>query len=446
MRRTWFYRAQIFVTSLRAFALCFLAVGSAVGTAVLAETAKPADAVADAVGVNTHFGFTQSAYYTHSDLVIALMQAMGVRHFRDGLSYLGTNGDYPAQSYAIFNKLGSLGIRGDYVANCGAALSEDEQIMSRLDNVEAVEYPNEYDTGGDSNWVQTLRQCGAKEWPVIRDYNDVQFVGPSLVEMTSPATLGPVPMTANNLHAYFFNYPPDLNYPIGSPMSANAGGGPCTHNKAGGWDCFPGLRFSMDNAQADGPGKPVWITETGYLTNGQPSKSGQGQYVPARYLPAYYVREVLWALNNHVPRVYFYSLVDDNATTGTYGLLNGSLQPKAAYFALSSLIHLMSDSGQWNGAPGDLEFSLTGGDRFLMHSLFEKSDGTFYLVLWLAESDWDGSRDITPAPESVEVSVSGRTILNTDLMQSTGSFLPAPVNQNSMTLPVGTSPVFLEIR
>ena len=412
-----------------------------------AETARPADTVADAVGINTHFGFSSSAYMIHADLVVALMQEMGVRHYRDGITYLGGGGGaYPASSYAVFNKLGSVGIHGDYVANCSAALSTNEQLLEELNNVEAVEYPNEYDVAGDSKWVATLRSCGAQEWSALHNYPALQFVGPSFVQMNSPAKLGPVPMTANNLHAYFFNYPPDLNYPIGSPSGPNAGGGPCMQSSTGSWDCFPGLRFQADNVGVDGPGKPVWITETGYVTQGSPSTSGQSQYVPAQYEPAYYVREVLWALNNNVGRVYFYSLVDDDAAANSYGLLDGNLQPKPAYYALTNLIHLLADTGTWSGPPDALNYSLSGGDRFLMHTLLEKSDGTFYLALWLAESDWDGAKQITPAPENIQVSVSGHTILSTKTMQSNGVLLPAAVNQASTTLPIGTSPVFLQIR
>jgi hypothetical protein len=262
--------------------------------------------------------------------------------------------------------------------------------------------------------------------------------------MGSPAILGPVPMTANNLHFYYNNYPPDLNYVPGSTPGPNAGGGPCMKNTEGGSDCFPGLRYQMDNVQADGPGKPIWITETGYVTSGLATSPGQSQYVPAQYEPAYYVREVLWALNNGVPRVYFYALIDD--PSGAFGLVDQSLQPKPAFYALANLIHLMTDTGTWNGAPESLNYSLAGGDSFLMHSLFQKTDGTFYLALWLAASDWDGSKDITPAPESVSISIQNHMIVDSELMQSTGFFLPTPINQSSVVLPVSTSPIFIRIQ
>ena len=57
-------------------------------TRLCAEIPKPADAVAEAIGVNTHFGFSTTQYFTQTDAVISLMQKLGVRYYRDGLLYL----------------------------------------------------------------------------------------------------------------------------------------------------------------------------------------------------------------------------------------------------------------------------------------------------------------------------------------------------------------------
>jgi len=114
-------------------------------TASHAETARPADSVADSVGVNTHFGDTTSPYYLHSDLAISLMQQLAVRHYRDGITYLGAYAPFPAQSFALFNQLGKDGIHGDYIVNCTATVAQNAAILGTLNNVEAIEYPNEYD-------------------------------------------------------------------------------------------------------------------------------------------------------------------------------------------------------------------------------------------------------------------------------------------------------------
>ena len=414
----------------------------AAATLLRSETARPADAVADAIGVNTHFGDYSSSYIVHADLAVSLMRQMGVRHYRDGITYQGSGTAFPAQSLALFNQLGLSGIRGDYILNCVGDPGQNSTILHRLNNVEAVEYPNESDVSGDGNWATHLKACGATISQIVPQ-TSAPLVGPSLVRMNSAGKLGPVPMTVNNLHAYFNNYPPDLNYPIGSAQTANAGGGPCMKNEAGEWDCFPGLLFDVDNVKADGPGKPVWITETGYVTSGQPSSPGHGQYVPPEYGPAYLTRMILWALKNGVPRVYFYALLDDPGAA--YGLLSADMQPKPSFHALTSLIHLMDDPKSAEMAPATLEFSLSGGDRFLMHSLFQKSDGTFYLVLWLAASDWDGAREITPSEQRVSVNIPGHTILTEELMQRSGYFLPAAVNNDAVNVNVGTSPIFLRI-
>ena len=94
--------------------ICLLAAA----TLLHAETAKPADSVADSIGINTHFGDLSSPYIAHADLALSFMRQAGFRHFRDGITYQGTGSPFPAQSLALFNKLGVSGIRGDYILNC----------------------------------------------------------------------------------------------------------------------------------------------------------------------------------------------------------------------------------------------------------------------------------------------------------------------------------------
>ncbi len=428
--------------------VCFsasLAVLSA--PALLAETAKPANTVADAVGVNTHFGVVGSPYGTNSDLLVSYMHQMGVHHFRDGVVWLHTNAPFPTSSYEVFNRLGGLGINGDYILNANMTPAQISQALGQIHNAEATEYPNEYDVAGDPNWASTLRKDSAVFFAAAKPASSgsaTTLVGPSLVQMNSPRQLGDVSMDVGNLHAYFNNYAPDLNYRIGSVPGANAAGGPCAQDGDGNWVCFPGLKFLINNVQPSVDGRPLWITETGYQTTGSPAAPGQSQYVPGNYLPAYYVREVLWALNNNIPRVYFYSLLDDAGDT--YGLVDSTLRPKPSFYALSNLIHLMDDPGSSSFKPGDLPYSLNSSNRDLMHSLFQKSDGTFYLALWLAESTWDGAKDITPAPVPVSLSVAGHTILGTYTMQQNGVFKTAAVNKSQASLQVGTSPVFVRIQ
>ena len=46
--------------------------------------ARPADALVDSIGVNTHFGYTDKPYFSRFAEVKAKLGALGVRHIRDG--------------------------------------------------------------------------------------------------------------------------------------------------------------------------------------------------------------------------------------------------------------------------------------------------------------------------------------------------------------------------
>ncbi len=375
--------------------------------------------------------------------MVALLKGLGVRYYRDGILYLGGNSAYPAHSYDVYNTLAKAGLRADYGLSCAASIQQNAQILGGLSNVAAVEYPNEYDTSGDPHWAGTLQSCGSAMAQALQSAPWLPLIGPSLVQMSSPRVLGPVPMSFNNLHSYIFNYPPDLNYTPGALQGPDAGGGPCAQSVTGHWDCFPGLPFAINNAQVNGGNQaPTVITEFGYVTSGTPTTTGGSGYVPAQFLPDYYVREVLWALKSGVGHVFFYALLDDQQDT--FGLVDDTLTPKPSFYALKNLIQLFSDAG--GSSPlTPLAYTITGGDQHLMHSLFQRSDGTYYLALWLNRSEWDGTRAIAITPENASVSIPNHRIATMRTMQQTGQFAVASASGSAVVVPVTGSPVILEI-
>ncbi len=430
---------------LRRSCICLTALGLSCLTQkpLTAEVPQPADSVAEAIGVNTHFGFVDTPYYLQSDQVVGLLKSLGARYYRDGVFYLGGDFAYPARSYEIYNTLAKAGLRADYGLSCAASIQQNAQVLEGLSNVAAIEYPNEYDMSGDPLWAGTLQNCGSAMAQALKSAPWLPLIGPSLVQMSSPRVLGPVPMNVNNLHSYIFNYPPDLNYTPGALQGPDAGSGPCAESLAGHWDCFPGLPFAINNATMDsGNQVPTVITEFGYVTSGTPTTTGGSGYVPAQFLPDYYVREVLWALKNGVNHVFFYALLDDQQDA--FGLVNSTLNPKPSFYALKNLIQLFSDAGA-SSPLTPLAYTIKGGDQHLMHSLFQRRDGTYYLALWLNRSEWDGTRAITITPEKVSVSIPNHQLATMRTMQETGQFAVANASGAAVTVPVTGSPVFLEI-
>src|SRR5690606_35790567 len=92
-----------------------------------------------------------------------------------------------------------------------------------------------------------------------------------------------------------------------------------------------------------------------------------------------------------------------------FGLLRNDLSPKPAFAALKNLIAICSDPGGGSAAPGALDYRVGGDQENLRHLLLQKSDGSFYLALWRAESVWDGrsGRRLPAAERTVRVTVPG---------------------------------------
>jgi hypothetical protein len=143
-------------------------------------------------------------------------------------------------------------------------------------------------------------------------------------------------------------------------------------------------------------------------------------------------------------------------------------RPKPAYGALKNLLTLLADRGA-PFEPGSLSYSLSGTTSTIRHSLFEKRDGRFYLVLWndlpvydpKSAGGWQGrarrlwervagkdtaSRDISnpPVPVSIALEHSPRTIA---LYAPLRGAVPVSVTNgaSSTVVPVPDYPVVVEI-
>src|SRR5206468_7293250 len=65
----------------------------------------------------------------------------------------------------------------------------------------------------------------------------------------------------------------------------------------------------------------------------------------------------------------------------TFGLLRADWTPKPQYFAVKNFIALLSDRGA-DFTPAPFDYTVTGGDASLHHTLLQKRDGSYDLALW----------------------------------------------------------------
>ena len=154
--------------------------------------------------------------------------------------------------------------------------------------------------------------------------------------------------------------------------------------------------------------KPMAASETGYPTH----RSGTSELAQGKYLPRLFCEY----FTHGVQRTYWYELVDEdefpdpdgNNPECHYGVIRKDLTPKPAYIALKSLLMLLQDPRKTGTfTPGSLSYSLVVSPvwgyrepnsgkvidydrtRYVHHLLLQKSDGTFYLLLWHEIADED---------------------------------------------------------
>src|SRR6185503_10740498 len=96
-------------------------------------------------------------------------------------------------------------------------------------------------------------------------------------------------------------------------------------------------------------------------------------------------------------RTYLYEFADQGPDTSVreqnFGLIHYNMSEKPAYTAVKNLIDLVEEPGVTPFTPDGLNFSLSlsgAGDLSKVHhTLLEKSDDRFYLLLWQEVLSYD---------------------------------------------------------
>ena len=372
--------------------------GGSGGGSLPAIAALASDSFVDAIGINTHLTYTNTAYASEWPKVLGALKTLGVRHIRDGY-YNWAAGN---AMYTKHQQLAAAGIGTNFVVAIGSSASpaEAKTFAKLAGDVESFEGPNECDAEGGRN-------CGGAKWlqnlqtflPTVTNAGKaagVPVYGPSFVRASSYPAIGNIArqMTMNNLHIYFGGRNPE----------------------SGGWGSmdaeghyYGSFAWWLDNAKIDGPGLKSVATESGYIANATVTPYTLPQNIEAMYVP----RTLLMAYKSGLQRTYLYELLDEVSSPG-YGLMDGEMKPKAAYTALANLISLTSDPGA-AFTPGQLEYQIDGGDSNLQQVLLQKRDGSFLLILWVGSSGYDPATNtaMQVKAESVTLNVAGIEYLQT---------------------------------
>jgi hypothetical protein len=330
----------------------------------------------DSVGVNVHLAYGNTVYASQFPQIMQSMIDLGVKHYRDGLNQY-------AQPFQFQNAemLGKAGIKADWLMDFNdSATIINSAYANAPDATEEFEGSNEDDAEAGSPLLAFMQLLN----DTIRGNPAtaaMPIIAPSFVQPSSYAAQGNLSSLIDfgNTHDYFGNRNPE-SAPYGGSFY-NCGG-------------YGSMQFDMCLAQMVGVNEPVVSTETGY-------QSGIG--LSDAIIGRYELRTLFESLRLGIVRTFLYELIDE-PTSGNYGLLTGRFVPRPAYTAIQNVLSLLKDANF--ARPGKLDYTLSGQTQNVHHLLLQKSDGTFYLAVWLAVQDADPDNPSTTysvAPQDVTI-------------------------------------------
>ncbi|MCL1888346.1 MAG: hypothetical protein FWF96_05700 [Kiritimatiellaeota bacterium] len=348
-------------------------------TAFVAEPARTADDFIESIGVCTHWGYRNTVYGQKWPELKRLITELGVRHTRTGLE---------PRVAELFE---ASGIRNTCVVGPYGNIAQDEEKWwaERLDSwaankaaIAMLEGPNEVNGGGTvyqgKGWPEGPRLFQAEFYKRVKGdprTADIPVIGFSLAYRGQGRVAAPVTgCDFANDHSY-------------------AGGGP------------PASSVNLNDPQLMfGRGAeilPVIVTESGYHTCVPHdtviagNQQGVSREAHRKYIPRHFAEY----FNAGIVRTFSYELAagrpnkkENEDPEAAFGLLDPDGEPKAAYFALKNLIAALNEEDREaarSHEPGVLVYALEPATPTLHHTLLQKADGAFVLLLWNEVSSFD---------------------------------------------------------
>ncbi|NJR53333.1 MAG: hypothetical protein HC768_01010 [Acaryochloris sp. CRU_2_0] len=335
------------------------------------EQAHSADSFIDSIGVAVHLGSQNTAYKHYEKIIKPRLQELGIHHIRDGLAF----GDRENQKK--FHDLAKVGIKLTFVrdprdvSQPGDVLTPEKavkQATSMVESLVAIEGPNEWDIQSHlqyqgQNFPEGVRRFQAELYRKIKankSTDHLPILSPSMANPDHVTLLGKVACDINNMHIYpGSQIPKEFN-----------------------------TRFIQNTKKLCG-NKPIIITETGYHNAIHEPRNHKGisEQVAAKLIP----RLFLEFFNRGIQRTFVYELIDEHPNPKLddkekhFGLLRYDGSRKPAFIALRNLITLLKDSKTKSSkafTPQHLDYQLSGSTFNVHHTLLQKRNGIFYLVLW----------------------------------------------------------------
>ncbi|WP_338239229.1 hypothetical protein [Persicobacter diffluens] len=339
----------------------------------------------ESIGICTHFSYNSQPYVQRFDTLSQLLGDLGIRYIRDRAV-----ADTDLGRKNIMHLYDTYGIKTIAVFPWHKPFKSFEEVSEKIDGlapyldaIVAIEGANENDAQAKgpnepANWADDTQKHQKflfnkiKQHPNQRIAN-MPVIAPSPTFPNRVVWMGPMTDKSDhyNIHSYHGTNKPEAE-------DSN-------------------LRKYMVKVNEANPNDPhanqnVWATEAGYHNEiGYVAKNPNGihEQSEAYYLP----RLLCHYFNFGIKRTYIYELVDHadhnpNGGQDDFGIVRYDMSKTPTYLALQNMIKILDEKEQTNALTA-LDYSIDGADGDTYHTLLQKKDGTHYLLIWNAGTNYD---------------------------------------------------------
>lgn len=371
----------------------------ALGGRLLPEAVDSADDFVEDMGINTHLGQTGTTNpnpYAHANAETLIGQ-LGIRHIRENLG--------PTSAYYRLDQLfDAYGIRTTLIGRHTIPPANYVQLLKDHPAIEAIEGLNEPDHPNAAYTYNGLTDNkGTKNFAATAAYQADLYaaikgdpataarpvLSPAMAGSFHSRFLAPIPADRLAMHSYADGFMPSSSRTDAAKIR------------------------DARQMQGSGPFKPMIATETGYHTAG--GYTGYPYRVDATAQAKYLLRGFAEFFNQGMAS-YIYEVFDEGTSATdkehNYGVLEYDRDAKPAYTAIKHLVALLGErtwnanSKTWSAlsfSPTPLDYTVTGDTQHLRHTLLQRSDGHYRLLLWNDVRSYDVTNftSLTPPPANV---------------------------------------------